>query len=327
MASLSRVGTVYRAAAVVLIVFFVSLMFLTWRIPASVEQFRTFEEQQFRNVTLVHRSALLAILVLSSPENHDRRDAIRNTWLKYLSNDDAFIYFVVGTRGLSNFSALNHESAKYGDLIRLVDHEDAYQTLTGKVLLSFVWISKNLKFAFVFKVDDDTFARVDIILEELRHRSTRKPLYWGFFDGRAQIKKKGRWAEQKWVLCDRYLPHARGGGYILSASLVDYIVRSKDLLQQFNSEDVSIGAWLAPLDIERLHDPRFDTEHVSRGCSDAYIVTHKQNVTAMFTKHDNLINMGRLCGLGGQFKKRNSYIYDWSVLPSSCCIRNDSSVP
>ena len=326
MASLIVIGAAYRTAAVVLILFFLALVFLTWRVPVSREEFGTPEKTQFWGST-PRKSAILAILVLSSPENRDRRDAIRKTWLNFVNNDDAFVYFVVGTRGLSNMSSLELESSEYGDLIRLVDHVDSYDTLASKVLMSFLWLSENVKFAFVFKVDDDTFARVEVIIKELRHRSNTKPLYWGFFDGRARIKQKGRWAERQWILCDRYLPHARGGGYVLSASLVDHIVRGKDLLQRFNSEDVSVGAWLAPLDIERLHDPRFDTEHVSRGCSDAYVVTHKQDVTAMFAKYDNIMNTGRLCGIDGQFKKRNSYVYNWSVLPSSCCVRNDSSVP
>uniref|UniRef100_A0A914RJR2 Hexosyltransferase n=1 Tax=Parascaris equorum TaxID=6256 RepID=A0A914RJR2_PAREQ len=42
------------------------------------------------------------------------------------------------------------------------------------------------------------------------------------------------------------------------------------------SEDVSVGAWLAGLDVRYVHDPRFDTEFRSRGCNNEYIITHKQ---------------------------------------------------
>ena len=47
-------------------------------------------------------------------------------------------------------------------------------------------------------------------------------------------------------------------------------------LQKWNSEDISVGAWLAPVGPNRIHSSRFDTESESRGCSNSYIVTHKQ---------------------------------------------------
>lgn len=45
---------------------------------------------------------------------------------------------------------------------------------------------------------------------------------------------------------------------------------------RYNSEDVSVGAWLAGLNVHYVHDPRFDTEWTSRGCHNEYLVTHKQ---------------------------------------------------
>lgn len=39
---------------------------------------------------------------------------------------------------------------------------------------------------------------------------------------------------------------------------------------------MSVGAWLAGLKIKYVHDPRFDTEWQSRGCSNEYLITHKK---------------------------------------------------
>ena len=47
-------------------------------------------------------------------------------------------------------------------------------------------------------------------------------------------------------------------------------------LEKWNSEDVSVGAWLAPVQVNRVHSIRFDTESESRGCHNSWIVTHKQ---------------------------------------------------
>lgn len=59
-----------------------------------------------------------------------------------------------------------------------------------------------------------------------------------------------------------------------------YTVRQNRILfngtRIFRNEDVSVGAWLAGLDVRYVHDPRFDTEFRSRGCNNQYIITHKQ---------------------------------------------------
>ena len=267
----------------------------------------------------------LVVLVLTSPDNKDRRDTIRETWLCDTTRD-VMVLFAIGTQGLSMSlkEALASENRTTGDLLLLPDLKDSYNSLTSKVLQSFVWLDEHVGFKFLFKCDDDTFARMSIIIDELKHQRKSR-FQWGFFDGRASVKKSGPWAEHNWILCDHYLPHARGGGYILSADLVCFIAENSKRLMKFNSEDISVGAWLAPLDITRQHDPRFDTEYKSRGCSNRYIVTHKQSMEQMRQKHRNLRETGQLCM--EEVKLRNSYIYNWQVKPSDCCSRDDPSVP
>ena len=128
---------------------------------------------------------------------------------------------------------------------------------------------------------------------------------------------------------NRYIPYALGGGYVLSHDLVRYISKNSELLKQFNNEDVSIGTWLAPLkNVRRVHDVRFDTESISRGCNNKHIVSHKQSVKDLKSKHLMLTKStlkNTLCKK--EVKWRNSYEYNWNVLPSSCCSRHDSSLP
>ena len=59
--------------------------------------------------------------------------------------------------------------------------------------------------------------------------------------GAAHVKTLGQWAEPNFHLCDRYLPYARGGGYVITTDLVEYILQNKHLLQIYNSEDVTVG--------------------------------------------------------------------------------------
>lgn len=233
--------------------------------------------------------------------------------------------FAVGTGGLGaeERRALEREQARHGDLLLLPALRDAYENLTAKVLAMLAWLDEHVAFEFVLKADDDSFARLDALLAELRARdpARRRRLYWGFFSGRGRVKPGGRWREAAWQLCDYYLPYALGGGYVLSADLVHYLRLSREYLRAWHSEDVSLGAWLAPVDVQREHDPRFDTEYKSRGCSNQYLVTHKQTLEDMLEKHQTLTREGRLCKQEVQL--RLSYVYDWSAPPSQCCQRKE----
>ncbi|KAM8927454.1 beta-1,3-galactosyltransferase 6 [Pelodytes ibericus] len=268
-------------------------------------------------------STFLAVLIASGPKYTERRSIIRSTWLASRGGDgELWARFVVGTAGLGDdeASSLEMEQRRHGDLLLLPELRDSYDNLTAKLLAMYGWLDRHVRYKFVLKADDDTFARLDVLLEELKAKEPRR-LYWGFFSGRGRVKSGGKWKESAWLLCDYYLPYALGGGYILSWDLVRYLSLSKDYLAHWQSEDVSLGAWLAPVEVNRVHDPRFDTEYKSRGCSNKYIVTHKQSIEDMLEKHQHLAKEGKLCK--EEVKLRLSYIYDWGVPPSQCCQRKD----
>ncbi|KAI1890700.1 hypothetical protein AGOR_G00156340 [Albula goreensis] len=266
-------------------------------------------------------SAFLVVLVTTGPKYTERRSIIRSTWLAK-RDPDVLSLFVVGTEGLTaeDLQNLGTEQVRHRDLLLLPELRDSYENLTLKLLHMYSWLDQNVDFKFVLKADDDTFARLDLIKEELRAKESAR-LYWGFFSGRGRVKSAGKWKESTWALCDYYLPYALGGGYILSADLVHYVHLNVGYLKVWQSEDVSLGAWLAPVDVRRTHDPRFDTEYKSRGCNNKYLVTHKQSLEDMLEKHQTLQKEGRLCK--EEVKLRLSYIYDWNVPPSQCCQRKD----
>lgn len=271
-------------------------------------------------------SAFLVVLITTGPKYTERRSIIRSTWLSQ-RDPDVLALFVVGTEGLAaeELQSLGTEQTRHRDLLLLPELRDSYDNLTTKLLHMYSWLDRSVDFRFVLKADDDTFARLDLLKEELKARvasaAGAERLYWGFFSGRGRVKAAGKWKESTWELCDYYLPYALGGGYVLSADLVHYVRLNVAYLKTWQSEDVSLGAWLAPVDVKRLHDPRFDTEYKSRGCSNKYLVTHKQSLEDMLEKHQTLQRDGRLCK--EEVKLRLSYIYDWSVPPSQCCQRKD----
>ncbi|CAL8379234.1 unnamed protein product [Boreogadus saida] len=266
-------------------------------------------------------SAFLVVLITTGPKYTERRSIIRSTWLTK-RDSDILPMFVVGTAGLpiEDLQNINTEQGRHKDLLLLPELRDSYENLTLKLLHMYSWLDQKVDFKFVMKADDDTFARLDLLKEELKAKEPKR-LYWGFFSGRGRVKSAGKWRESAWELCDYYLPYALGGGYILSADLVHYVRINAGYLKTWQSEDVSLGAWLAPVDVRRTHDPRFDTEFKSRGCSNKYLVTHKQSLEDMLEKHQTLQRDGKLCK--EEVRVRLSYVYDWGVPPSQCCQRKD----
>ena len=280
----------------------------------------------------------LVICILSAPANGEARQAARESWLtlanKRRFNDERPIrpVFVVGGQNLTDATAesLNEESSRHADLLILNDLVDSYANLTLKIVHAYSWIHANLSPRYVVKCDDDSYVRLDLVADELTRPplSSHRRLYWGFFDGRARPFKKGKWSETTWNLCDLYLPYALGGGYVVSGSLVAFVAKNAADLRLFFNEDVAMGTWMAPLDVHRRHDPRFDTEYKSRGCFSSYLITHKQTPDLLREKHKNLMSTGSICG-GSQneFRSRLSYDYDWSVPPSQCCHRGSNDLP
>ncbi|XP_060851834.1 beta-1,3-galactosyltransferase 6-like [Rhopalosiphum padi] len=257
----------------------------------------------------------LLVLVLSDVKNLNQRDAIRETWAQ--TKGDFKILFVV-----SKDTFLNAEKLLHDDILE-VDEKDEFRLLTRKITASFSSVY-DINFDYLLKCDDDSFVNVPLIVNDLEHMPKQR-FYWGYFDGAAPIKDSGKYKETGWIACNRYLPYALGGGYVLSKDLIIFIVKNRDYLSFFASEDVSVGAWLSPLNITRKHDRRFDTEWCTRGCQNTYLVTHKVSPEMMRQYWSNIIQTGKLCDK--EFKTRASYEYNWSVKPSECCVRNLSLIP
>jgi galactosylxylosylprotein 3-beta-galactosyltransferase len=182
-------------------------------------------------------SKFLIILILSQPASVYRRNVIRGTWLSLCKNNsDVQYYFVIGGAGFTEErqSFIQEEQSAYHDLIVLPNLYDEYKSLSHKVLQAFVWLDYEVKhFQYMLKCDDDSFVLVDKVVSELQTRKLTmgRSLYWGFFNGRAQVKLSGKWEEANWILCDYYLPYALGGGYVLSQKLVHFIAVNAKFLR------------------------------------------------------------------------------------------------
>ncbi|XP_072175234.1 beta-1,3-galactosyltransferase 6-like [Diadema setosum] len=264
-------------------------------------------------------SAFLVVLIMSGPQLDARRYTIRETWMTKRTKD-MIIKFVIGTYGLSGEEkrALEKESGQHHDLLLLSSVQENIKSNTQKLIDSFVWVDRHVDAKFVLKADDDSLVRLDALSRELRSKNQEK-LYWGFFDGRQHAHTRGKYAENDWLLCDHYLPYALGGGYVLSSDLVHYVAVNAKMLKKYNAEDISLGSWMGAIDVDREHDPRFDTEYKSRGCRNVYLITHKQTNQELKEKWSHLQKHGKMCAREEQL--RQSYVYNWNKPPSECCER------
>ncbi|KAK6021889.1 N-acetyllactosaminide 3-alpha-galactosyltransferase, partial [Ostertagia ostertagi] len=203
---------------------------------------------------------------------------------------------------------LEEEQKTYGDVAIIENLEETYSNLALKTLRTMEYAYPKLP----FPVDSDSFVRLGAFIKSLKDIQHPR-LYWGFLDGRAKPFRKGKWREADWMLCDRYLPYQLGGGYALSYELARYLALNARLFKMYKNEDVSVGAWLAGLNVKYVHDPRFDTEWISRGCNNEYLITHKKSPADIQKLYNNMLNHRVLCEK--EYRTRYSYVYDWTALP------------
>ncbi|EDW77760.1 uncharacterized protein Dwil_GK24661 [Drosophila willistoni] len=241
--------------------------------------------------------------------------------------------FAIGTQQMpSNLrDQIQSEQKQHKDLLLLPHLHESYRNLTGKLLQAIEGVIQQYDFSYLIKVDDDTYVKLDHLLNELvsyDRKLLRKTmdygseplpqLYWGYFNGRANIKTKGQWKEPNYVLGKNYITYALGGGYVLSRKLCEHVVNNSHLLSHYTSEDVSMGTWLAPLrNVYRWHDPRFDTAYMARKCQSYHLVLHKRTPQMMRDLYG-----GNLCAPEKNVMGANrllEYYYDWTRTSDKCC--------
>jgi galactosylxylosylprotein 3-beta-galactosyltransferase len=224
----------------------------------------------------------MVIGILSSPSNHRRRSAARNTWMKLLSNslkNKIFLKFFIGKSKEVDEKKLQEEKEAFQDIV-LLDFEEDYSKLLLKTLRVFQWCENNIEFDLFMKTDDDSFIRVDLLLDEMRLRIPRAELiYLGFMHNRSFVHRQetSKFYEPHFEDCQTYLPYASGAGYILSNELVRYLAWPPLPLRHFRNEDVGIGFLLSTIQKRNIHETRFHPEREGSGeslCPIHFLLQH-----------------------------------------------------
>ena len=184
------------------------------------------------------RNVFMVVLISSSPENFEVRNAIRRTWgADHLINGELLrMLFVLGKPGDQSTemrTKLKTEDARYKDIVQ-GNFIDSFQNLTLKIILGLKWITRNCPHAaYLYKGDEDMFVNFKNIVHYLKKLRANGEATGNFFIG-SKIFGNRRFSPEneddayfkKFHVSDKlyrghyYPPYCSGGGYILSTDTV-----------------------------------------------------------------------------------------------------------
>jgi len=212
--------------------------------------------------------------VMSNGRKQERRSLWRQALLPILERYsglkpgvDYVLKFIIA-EGLTpeEEAAVREENRLYGDLLQ-VNCVEAYLNLTCKTLEMCRSFVRDYDFGLLFKVDDDTFVRLDRLLPELVRRQNEKALYEGVAM-KSQSKPK---EETFFPHIEQFLPYNSGSGYILSWDLAQFIAQPPNqlVLKRFRAEDASVGLWVGPFDIRYSEREDFQGWGIDEECPES----------------------------------------------------------
>jgi len=231
--------------------------------------------------------ANVVIGIISAPYHFQEREAVRDSWLQFLSLTDpklnkltledkksAVVRFIIGESDSSSIeSQLAREALKYHDIVR-VPVKESYFNLTLKTGEFLKWADATYKFDWAMKCDDDSFVRLDLLLQDLKQRQPSRTYIGKMWTGTPVDRRVDSWTP--WA---QYHTFAAGAGYVLSSDLVAFITRNYDQLVKISMEDVAVGTWLSGVELSYVDHPHFHS--LPEGCDNLMIVQNPANITVI----------------------------------------------
>lgn len=189
------------------------------------------------------QDVLLLLLVKTSPENIQRRNAIRSTWGNETFIQDSLgvtvkVLFVLGAHVPTHYSPykrtfgpqeqLEFEDKLHKDLIQQ-DFSDSFHNLTLKLLMQFHWMHQRCAHArFLMTADDDIFVHMPNLVHYLQDMSRQgvTDVWVGkVHRGSPPVRRK---SSKYYVPYDMYQwlsypDYTAGAGYVVSSDVADKI--------------------------------------------------------------------------------------------------------
>lgn len=264
-------------------------------VPPKTVSEQIFENWQlWRAPKLINRRISLFIGVLSSSNHFAERMAIRSTWFqdKRIQSGEVVARFFVAMHPDKDINLqMKKEGEYYGDMV-ILPFMDDYDLVVLKTVAICDYGVRNVTTKYIMKCDDDTFVRVDAVLDEVKTVSQAESLYMGNLNMYHRPLRTGKWAVtfEEWP-DEVYPTYANGPGYIITRKIASFIVMQnrKKALDLFKMEDVSMGLW-----VQQYQEARENVQYVNvwkffqAGCEDGYILAHYQTPRHMICMHKKL---------------------------------------
>ncbi|KAI4319118.1 hypothetical protein MLD38_032757 [Melastoma candidum] len=235
--------------------------------------------------------------ILSAGNHFAERMAVRKSWMQHKlvksSNVVARFFVALHSRKEVNVE-LKKEADFFGDIV-IVPYMDNYDLVVLKTVAICEYGIRQMSAKYVMKCDDDTFVRLDAVLDEVRKVPNGKSLYIGNINFYHKPLRYGKWAVtyEEWPE-EEYPPYANGPGYVLSSDIAHFIVAEFESLKLrlFKMEDVSVGMWVeqfnGTMPVEYVHNLKF----CQFGCINDYYTAHYQSPRQMICLWDKLQEEG-----------------------------------
>mmetsp|Transcript_102320 Transcript_102320/g.318728 ORF Transcript_102320/g.318728 Transcript_102320/m.318728 type:complete len:594 (+) Transcript_102320:58-1839(+) len=228
---------------------------------------RPFEERLFSQACSLCRlradplgatPPLAFVGIYSARANFEKRQAVRSTWGRVLSDVYGLRYrFFLGEASpgaAADEMRVRRELEEHNDIVFL-EAAEGYRMNSRKGLLFLEWIALRGEAEFLLKVDDDVYFRPVHLLEQLRHRPPVQ-YAWGIFDYISPVpREEGNdfYNTEEDFPFDVFPPYPRGVVRVLSMDVVRLLARAsrEGRLRMIYGDDPCLGVHLRQL----LHDP------------------------------------------------------------------------
>ncbi|KAH7294266.1 hypothetical protein KP509_28G063000 [Ceratopteris richardii] len=270
--------------------------------PRSLTE-QIFEDgHQWKAPKVLNQPLRLFIGVVSTTNHFVERMAIRASWFQDQNIQTGEVvarFFVALHPDREVNEEMKKEAEYYGDMV-IVPFMDQYYLLMLKTLAIFEYGIQNVTTDFIMKCDDDTFVRVDAVLDEIaKVEQPADNLYLGKMNVFHKPLREGKWAVTPEEWPDEDLPpYANGVGFVLSRKIASHILEQykKGMVELFKIEDINVGLWIKQYQemkemVHFVNVPNFYQER----CEDGYIIAHYQTPAHMICLHKKLLKGDTTC--------------------------------
>ncbi|KAL8464903.1 hypothetical protein ACS0TY_034403 [Phlomoides rotata] len=240
----------------------------------------------------------LFIGVLSAGNHFAERMAVRKSWMlhKLIKSSDVVVRFFVALHGRKEVNIeVKREAEFFGDIV-IVPYLDNYDLVVLKTVAICEYGVQTVSAKYIMKGDDDTFVRVDAIMNEAKKVPENQSLYIGNINYYHKPQRSGKWAVtyEEWPE-EAYPPYANGPGYIISSDIAKFILSDfeKHRLRLFKMEDVSMGMWVEKVNSSRAVEYVHSLKFCQFGCIEDYITAHYQSPRQMICLWNKLGQLGK----------------------------------